>query len=370
MAQIALFLPKIILDSSVLRSAGWRSAAVASLFELARNAQIEVIIPQMAYEERRTQWREDYSKKIKESIRQIRSARQDPLLDKEIFEALDLAVASLMSVADAEIASRRLADAYFSNGAKIDPVEADDGATVMANYLAGAAPFSDVKARKDIPDAYIYEAVRRHADEKHPASFVTGDENLAAAVRQIPGVMVFTELSELMAGSVIIGALDQIALSERWEEHFEQISDQWFEDTAQEFVEDSYIGFLERVHIRDRSIPSEGHDASVNLFYDIEDFQISLVSHFGNGWVQIECEFECMVVLSFMVHKSAAYDLPEWVSVSYGDPEEEHYFDAEGDRRIAVKLVLAVKMDSDADGDAFADSIELSEPPKVELLDA
>lgn len=369
MALPAPLLPKIILDSSVLRSAGWRSAAIASLFELARNGQIEVIIPQMAYDERRTQWREEYSKKIKESIRQIKSARQDPLLDKDVSDALDAAVAKLETIADAESTSIRLTEIYFGNGAKVEATLPGDGSTVMASYLAGAPPFSDVKARKDIPDAYIYEAVKRHADEKYPANFVTGDENLAAAVREIPGITVFTDLSELMTGPVIVGALETVALSERWDEYFGEISDEWFEETAREFVEDHYIGFLERIHIRDRSIPSDGHEASMNLFYDVEDFQTSLVTHFGNGWVQIECEFECEVNLSFMVYKNDAFDLPDWVTVSYGDPEEDHYFDAEGGRRIAVKLVLAAKMHIDSDGDPTIENIELSEPPKVELVD-
>lgn len=370
MGQKAASLPRVLLDSSALRSAGWKSAAVASLLELARNDQIELIVPQMAYDERRTQWRDDYAKKIKDSIRHIRSARQDSLIDSVISNALSEAIAKLEAVSDAEAASVRLANAYFANGAKVEPIGPADAGVVMANYLIGAAPFSDVKARKDIPDAYIYEAVKRYADIENPATFVTGDENLAVAVRAIGGVAVFTDLSELMEAPVIVGALEQVARSEKWEEYFDQIDDDYLEQIAERFVEENYTNLLDRIHIKDRSIPSDGHDATINTYYDIEDFHITLASHFGNGWIQIECEFECDVSLGFMVYRSDAYDLPDWVSVTYGDPEEDHYFDAEGDRRIAVTMVLAVKMDVDSDGDAFVESIEISESPKIEILDA
>lgn len=369
MSKAAAALPKIILDSSVLRSAGWRSAAVASLFELARNGQIEVIIPQMAFEERRTQWRDDYAKKIKEGIRHIESARQDPLLDTKIVAALEGAVQHLQSISNAEEVSKRVIASYFAKGAKVEPQDLADGATVIENYLSGAAPFSGVKARKDIPDAYIYEAVKRHANPAKPVYFATGDENLADYVSAIPGAVVLRDVAELMESPAVVGALEKASLSEKWEEHFEQMPDHWFEDTAQEYVEEHYIGFLEGIVLRSRSIPGDSREATMTLFHEVEDFEMSLASHYGNGWIQIECGFECDVSISFMVHRSEAFDLPDWVTVSYGDPDNEHYFDAEGDRRIAVAVVLAVKLEVDSDGDAVIESIALSEPPKVDLLD-
>lgn len=371
--QLRLILPRVVLDTSVLRGAGWRSAAIESLFELARLGEIELIVPEMAFEERRTQWREEAKKKLKLSVRQARSLADDPLVDGPAKEVLDRALEALKELGDGDALSERVVRRYFDTGAvNIAPGLALDGETTMRAYLAGEPPFKEVKAREDIPDGYIFQALKRLAAGKGQLEFVCADVNLGKSAAGLADVNVHTDLSAFMASPVIQEALEQVAVNARWAEIRADIPDEWFEQVAVEYVTDEYMQILERATIRDRSIPSDGHEAAVSMFYGIDAFQVDTVSDFGNGWVQIECSFQTEVLLYFMIYRSDAYDVPDWVSVSYGDPEEDHYFEAEGERAINVSLTLAVKMSIDGpDGnEPVIDTIEVSRGPDIELLDS
>jgi len=370
--QQVLIGPRVILDTSILRGAGWRSAAIESLFELARLGELDLIVPEMAYEERRTQWREEAKKKLLTSVRHARSLGEDPLIDAEAKVVLDRATAALAELGDGDALSERLVRKYFERGgATIEPGIATDGEAAMKAYLAGDLPFKEVKARDDIPDGYIFQAVKRLAEKHGPVDFLCADGNLGKAAATLPGVTVHEDLPAFIAGPVIQGALERVAANARWAEIRAEIPDDWFEETASEFVRDEYMHFLERVTIRDRSIPSDGHEATISMFYDIDEFEVTDVSDFGNGWVQIECNFQTQVVLSFLIYRSGAYDVPDWVYVSHGDPEEDHYFEAEGERAISVSLTLAMKIHIDAPNgnEPVVDKIEVSGGPDIQLFD-
>ncbi|WP_404418214.1 PIN domain-containing protein [Brevundimonas vesicularis] len=370
--QQILIGPRVVLDTSILRGAGWRSAAIESLFELARSGEIDLVVPEMAYEERRTQWREEAKKKLLTSSRHARSLADDPLIDAQAKEVLDRALAVLAELGDGDKLSERLVRGYFDRGgATIEPGIAVDGEATMKAYLSGDLPFKEVKARDDIPDGYIFQAVKRLAQRHGAIDFLCADGNLGKAAAGLPSVTVHDDLAAFMAGPVVQGSLERVAANARWAEVRAEIPDEWFEETAGEFVRDEYMNILERVTIRDRSIPSDGHEATISMFYDITDFNVTDVSDFGNGWVQIECNFQTEVVLSFMIYRSEAYDVPDWVFVSHGDPEEDHYFEAEGERAISVSLTLAVKMHIDAPNgnEPIADKIEVSGGPDIQLFD-
>lgn len=51
------------------------------------------------------------------------------------------------------------------------------------------------------------------------------------------------------------------------------------------------------------------------------------------------------IYMTFYVYRSDAFDLPEWVSVSGGDYEEDHYFEADGTREARYSARLVVGFD-------------------------
>ncbi len=55
---IVKFTTAVLFDTSALRDAGWTSAPLLTLLELSKAGLVEVCLPELVTQERRTQWRE------------------------------------------------------------------------------------------------------------------------------------------------------------------------------------------------------------------------------------------------------------------------------------------------------------------------
>lgn len=69
----------------------------------------------------------------------------------------------------------------------VDGIAPADGYEVMCSYFAGKSPFSKQKSRQDIPDAFIYESVKR-ISEKMSAVFVCADDQLRTSCSDLHGI--------------------------------------------------------------------------------------------------------------------------------------------------------------------------------------
>lgn len=82
--------------------------------------------------------------------------------------------------------------------ATIIPVEPHHGKRVMDSYFCGETPFSGVKNRNDIPDAFIYCSIKDILEENEKVVFVSGDKKFCEQV-QGERVMCFESLSKLFS---------------------------------------------------------------------------------------------------------------------------------------------------------------------------
>jgi len=76
---------------------------------------------------------------------------------------------------------------------------ADPAARVMDRYFADTLPFGSVKARTDIPDAFIVETVLDLATEGQLFA-VADDGRVAEALKKFSDITVFKSIKELLHG--------------------------------------------------------------------------------------------------------------------------------------------------------------------------
>ena len=117
-------------------------------------------------------------------------------------------------------------------------------------------------------------------------------------------------------------------------------------------------------------LPSEGTEAHINMSdVDGEFIEVELQSDWGNGWANYEVDFTCNASFWTAVSKWDAYDDDvEWLSISYGDPEEDHYFEAEGETELLVNAVVSVKFILDKE---LLDELEhLSDTPEELVVES
>lgn len=71
---------------------------------------------------------------------------------------------------------------------------------------------------------------------------------------------------------------------------------------------------------------------------------ISNPDDWGGGLLSYEVSFECEAGLYFLVYRGNTDQLPSWVSISWGHPED-HYLEATGDVALFVEGTVTEQVD-------------------------
>lgn len=93
----------------------------------------------------------------------------------------------------------------------------EDAQGAFNGYFDGEAPFKTIKNREDIPDALIWQAVKRLASEHRHIHFVVGDKTLRAAADDHDGITTYAKLDEFIQTDECQDALKEISANENRE---------------------------------------------------------------------------------------------------------------------------------------------------------
>uniref|UniRef100_A0A9E7ZRF9 PIN domain-containing protein n=1 Tax=Bosea sp. NBC_00436 TaxID=2969620 RepID=A0A9E7ZRF9_9HYPH len=360
----------VVIDTSVAKGSGWKSARTLSLLALAKSGSIELYIPETAYHEVRTQWRDLYEANLSLLNRHLRLLRGSALLpgsEKTVLEAIDLEIQK--ATKSEELSQTTFESLCTENNIKVCECTPDQMARAWASYFNGEPPFGSIKDRNDLPDAHIFETIKDLAKEKLGLFILCADARLSKACATLPDVTIFEKLDDLLSDPTFKKAEHETKLSKHWD----AVKDSLEETINEEIFEYIFANINEILigsTVRDTSIPSDNHSADIQMY--AEDNVSVLIGdrhEFAKGLLSCTVSFTTECLLGFYVYRAEAYDVPDWVSVSSGDPEE-HYLEAEGHAEIAVSLELTLKVDMREDyddgGSIFAD-IQVSGKPELRL---
>ena len=365
-----LLSPVVSLDTNIIRSVNLNNPPFQLLVQLAKSKSVRVIIPEMVIEERRTQWREQHIKYTLDAKKALISLRNEKAIPKEISENLEVTINSLGAL-DAESLSKDRYEAFLKdNHFSIIPLTLDDVKIAWSGYFSGKPPFKEVKNRADIPDAHILASVKAISKSASEVYFVTGDKAMLTAASELQGIDAFATIEELVSSSRFIELRDQLDAEKKWKKLKSLVSDMAIKEHVAKFVFDYGDEILDWKEVRDQSIPEDNHTAVVHANGSPTKVSVGLVEDWGGGFLRCSASYSVAASLGFSVFRGDAFDVPDWVSVAFGDFERDHYFDAEGYREVAVKVNVSIKIDleklsSSGDEEIFEiefeeDSIELS----------
>jgi hypothetical protein len=158
--KIPADLPVVVIDSSVLRKNPLLSnGAGVWLAKLAERNRIKLHLPIIVKNEVLTQFEKSYAENTTLAFEQFSKLVRKNDLDEGFVEILF----SLEKKVDSVFKSKyeNLLNFYSSTIFSIESIEKDDAVNVFNNYFQGKGSFSEPKCRKDIPDAFIYEVIRK-----------------------------------------------------------------------------------------------------------------------------------------------------------------------------------------------------------------
>lgn len=359
----------VVIDTSTIKGTGWKKAPLLSLFALAKDGSIDLYIPETAYHEVRTQWREKYDGSLRQLNHALRSMQKADLLpasEKTILEALGVEITKATNSEDLSVAT--FEDLFKEHSVTVLPCTHDHMARAWAAYFKGEPPFGSVKDREDLPDAHIFETIKDLAKEKPGLYILCADARLSKACASLPDVTIFDKLDDLFNDPNIKKAEHETKLSKHWDSVKESLADA-MDDEIFDYIVANLNDILVGNTIRDINIPSETQSANILMYGDAVSISIGDKHEFAKGLLSCTVSFTSECLIGFLVYRADAYDLPDWVSVSSSDAEE-HYLEAEGDADIAVTLELTLKVDMREhyyEGDPVFADIQVSGKPELRL---
>lgn len=123
---------------------------------------MEVCIPELVAEERRTQWRDKRAEPLRKGRGALEAIQADPMLTAGHRGPLQTALDAVRAVdVDIERVSQDAYDSWIANHRihKV-PLSFNQAKWAWGSYFSGTPPHRKVKSREDIPDAHIFASAR------------------------------------------------------------------------------------------------------------------------------------------------------------------------------------------------------------------
>lgn len=345
-----LFSVAIVLDTSVLHNAGVSSAPFQVLKGLVHAGLVRVFIPELAMEEFRTQWRDKNQSNVAQSVKALKSLSGEALLPPSIV-ADAASLSDQLAMLDSEELSAQFAENYLKeSGFKVLPMSFDQAKDAWRSYFSGNLPSKKVKHRPDIPDAHIVAALKEFLSKEATILFVSADKGQRESASLIEGIVCFDTLEATVKSPQLQPLIAKWKAEQKWQAVQETLPFADVHERVRKFIEDNGGELLSWESVSDPSIPEDNHTAQIEVFGEPGEIEISEPEDWGGGLLRYQATFFAECLLSFQVFRGDAFDVPEWVSVSIGDFEKEHYFDAEGYAVVVatVDVTVRIKLDEEA----------------------
>lgn len=275
--------------------------------------------------------------------------------------------AEVLNSANVEQASKdRYAKYLDDNSFSVRELTIQEALAAWEGYFSGVAPYKEVKNRSDIPDAHIIASVAELSKDAPATYFVAGDKALYEAAKALSGVNAFQSLDDLIASPAIVQLRNELSAEKKWQKVKALVSDLSIQEKAAEFVMSHGSELLEWLEISDDLIPGDNHAALIQAYGEPYAISTGKVEDWGAGYLRCTVSYHVEALLSFSIFRGDAFDVPNWISVTVGDFEKDHYFEAEGYRELKIEAPVSIKIDIDAissssDEDIYEISIEESE---------
>ncbi|MFA7255713.1 MAG: PIN domain-containing protein [Candidatus Omnitrophota bacterium] len=338
----------LVLDTSIYRAdPNRKKAAFIALLKLGANGYVKLHMPYIVEREFKSQRLEEYEflfKPIDDSINTLKRKRLPENLIKDISkQALSLKKIQNKTIRFIE---KELVDWIVKMKANRCRLLPGHSRRMWEAYFAGLPPFSNKKARTDIPDSFVFETIRDLSNKYKELVFVCGDERLRKSAERVVN-KTYSSLEDFIASEECQNILLEHSVKEYTEGHIVlQMKDnhQIFEKA----INDLYLDALVGKTLGDQSIPDDnqsatinGVDAAVNVSIEYDQ-----TSYYGDGLLVVPFSLDTEVLADYYIFKSDYYCMDEEKTKHISITDwNDHYFAAEEDFFVHVSGFLTFEID-------------------------
>lgn len=354
----------IVIDSTEFKKdRGLNKADISLIKDMGNEYLIKLHIPYFVYKECSSSSIADLIVDLKQLQSTLNSFERKGMGKSDFETAKKIEKEILKLERNVEASNKELWDEFVDESkAKLYDYEEKDSVAVFEAYFTGGKPFKSLKKRDDIPDAFIYETLKK-ISSKEEIYLVSGDNNLKEKCESLKKVTIFSSFEELYSDS------EFKKLQEKYDKlkYNQRVSDakDILLDSTDSF-EDAVYGYLANKsfwHLYDTVLPSDNGEVNV---YAIDDVKIE-IDEFNIKFIDDKF-FVPIIVNGKASVDYAVFKADYWANDSLPSISEDlnkHYFLLEDVVPIKLTKTISIELDKLKDDEIL--KIEIDEFDKIEI---
>lgn len=242
---------EVILDTEVLKRDPKRTKGpFSALSRLAKDGIVRIHISEISVKE----FLSDQQSLLRSSMDKVKASLNELFRFPIPPETGDVLSETLSSLAEMEtLTFRKIKESFdhwcIENGVLIETVKGNHGQEMLEAYFNGLPPFSSIKNRKDIPDAFIWLSVCEICKDASKVAFITGDKNLYSTCAKGPkNLSGYDSIENFLEASGLISVLSQSIMETQFKKVYDAVLE--FQDCIpfQKIIEEQLIGLNLVIH--------------------------------------------------------------------------------------------------------------------------
>lgn len=372
----------LVLDTNIYRHDPERNGLNFTAIERLSRVNILLLhIPYVVEREFQTQQREIYFNSLAKAISSL-SGLSRRKLSQTMLDEINGLKKKLESESEKilfEVENELIVWAK-SIGANRFPLCIDQAYNSLEAYFQGKPPLSAPKAREDIPDSFIVQAIKKLCVDKETIHVVSGDKKIREAFIDDKNITVYTNLNEFVESDFIQNELKELDLLENIEGIYSYFKA--FEREQGEIskaISENIGEALMFKTFEDPSISDDNNEATIQSFYEAEEIELDFTNifYYGNGKFGIPFGLKILVGAFYYIFKADYYCLSEkeQESIQSITDHNDHYYEAESEFEVEVQGTVSININRDEiNSEDFSecvdpDEISIDEIESIELLD-
>ena len=354
----------IIIDSTEFKKdRGLNKSDISLIKDMGAEGFVKLHIPYFVYKECSSSSIADLTVDLKQLQSTLNSFERKGMGKSDIETAKKLEKEILKLEKNVEASNKELWDEFVDESkAELYDFDEKDSIAVFDSYFTGGKPFKSLKKRDDIPDAFIYETIKKISSTEE-VYLVSGDNNLREKCESLKNVKIFSSFQELYADkefNKLQEKYDKLKYTQRVADAKTILLDN------KDSFDDAVYGYLSGKsywHLYDTGLPSDNGEVSVYAIDDvkieIDELNIKFID--DKFFVPLIVTGEASV--DYAVFKAdywADDDLP-----SISEDLNKHYFLLED--VVPIKLTKTVSIELEELKDDEILEVEIDEFDKIEI---
>jgi len=317
----------ISIDTSIFRrDRKLDSSDILLLSKLCKLGLLKIHIPWIVYRESTTQNFLDIKTIVDKIIKDLNSFDKKGIGEIEHYKFQK--ISKQIQEIEIETSTIKHWTEFIENSkSTLHCIDEKDGELVMTAYFLGDAPFPEPKSRKDIPDAFIFQAIKKISENFGELVFITDDNNLKESCNKIENVnsiKSFSELYDLPAFHILNDKYKQV---EHYADELLVLEDN-IDEIKNQAEHDIWNEILNDIIIDSSNIPDDNNEGRL-----IDILKINYITldkskiQFVDDFFYIPVQSEGIFTIEYFLFKSDYYIYDDSRKITITDNDwNKHYF--------------------------------------------